>query len=191
MVRFESAQVCARDGPAKPVITPDWILDLPLCKLRLGLQPYLMLLRFDYAVDDFLTALQKREAAARRAATRNELDPVPNAAGRSRRLKLPKREEVFLADYRFDRTLRYKRLDMEAFLILTALPLGETVERACFQIVKASHRKNIDWPLQIKDWFSNWSALGWFCRPAQSPQANRVITFKSSQVAPTKVRGSC
>jgi hypothetical protein len=53
MVRFESAQVSARDGPAKPVITPDWILGIPLSKRRLGLQPYVTLLRFDYAVDDF------------------------------------------------------------------------------------------------------------------------------------------
>ena len=41
MVRFEWAQVVAFDGPAKPAVTPDDILDTPLSKLQLDLQPYL------------------------------------------------------------------------------------------------------------------------------------------------------
>jgi hypothetical protein len=168
MVRFESAQVCALDAPARPVITPDPILDSPLSKLRLGLQPYLTLLRLDYAVDDFLIALEKCEADARRGKASNGVDPAPKSGGRSKRIQLPKREEVFLAVYRYDRILHSKRLDMEGFLILAALSLGETVEKACFGAVKASLRTDINWPVQIKEWFSSWSALGWFCRPAQS-----------------------
>lgn len=168
MVRFESAQVCALDAPATPVITPDPILDSPLSKLRLGLQPYLTLLRLDYAVDDFLIALEKREADARRGEANDGVDQAPKAGGRSKRIQLPKREEVFLAVYRYDWMLYYKRLDMEGFLILAALALGETVEKACYEAVKASHRTNIVWPVQIKQWFTSWSALGWFCRPAQS-----------------------
>jgi len=39
MVRFEWAQVVAFDGPAKPPVTPDDILDAPSSKLRLDLQP--------------------------------------------------------------------------------------------------------------------------------------------------------
>ena len=27
-----------------------------------------------------------------------------------------------------------------------------------------SVRTDIDWSAQIKEWFDNWSALGWFCR---------------------------
>ena len=45
---FEWAQVVAFDGPAKPPVTPDDILDTPSSKLRLDLQPYLSLLELDW-----------------------------------------------------------------------------------------------------------------------------------------------
>src|SRR6516225_8318600 len=48
MARFEWAQIVAFDGPSKPPITPDDILDTPPAKLHLGLQPYLSLLELDY-----------------------------------------------------------------------------------------------------------------------------------------------
>ena len=167
MVRFESAQVCALEAPAKPIITPDAILDSPVSKLRLGLQPYLSLLRLDYAVDDFLIRLKKREAAARRGDTSNGIDPMPRAGGANTRILMAKRQEVFVAVYRDHMMPCYKRLDRKEFLILSALALGETVESACHQVVEASHRRHVDWPTQIKEWLRRWSALGWFCRPSQ------------------------
>ncbi len=51
MVRFEWAQVVAFDGPSKPPISPDDILDTPPSKFRLGPQPYLSLLELDYLRD--------------------------------------------------------------------------------------------------------------------------------------------
>src|SRR5262245_2905868 len=62
MARFEWAQVLAFDAPSKAPISPDDILDTPLSKLRLALQRYLSLLDLDYAVDDFLIAVKKRES---------------------------------------------------------------------------------------------------------------------------------
>ena len=62
--------------------------------------------------------------------------------------------------------LYYKRLDPEAFAILTALGRGVTVEDASAEAVTASDRANTDWAAQIKGWFDNWSGLGWFCRPS-------------------------
>ena len=168
MVRFESAQVCALEAPAKPIITPDAILDSPVSKLRLGLQPYLRLLRLDYAVDDFLIRLKKREAAARRGDTSNGIDPMQRAGGLNTRILMAKRQEVFVAVYRDHMMPCCKRLDMEEFLILSALALGETVERACHEVVESSHRKHVDWSTQIKEWFRSWAALGWLCRPARS-----------------------
>ena len=60
--------------------------------------------------------------------------------------------------------LHYKRLDPEAFAILSALSRGATVEDASGEAVNASVRTDIDWSAQIKERFDNWSALGWFCR---------------------------
>jgi len=166
MARFEWAQVVAFDGPAKPPVTPDDILDTPPSKLRLDLQPYLSLLDLEYAVDDFLIAVKKRESDALRGEASNAVQSAPKAARCRKRIRQPKCEKAYLAVHRHDNMLYYKRLDPEAFAILTALGRGATVEDACAEAVTASDRANIDWAAQIKEWFDNWSALGWFCRPS-------------------------
>ena len=166
MVRFEWAQIVAFDGPSKPPITPDDILDTSPANLRLGLQPYLSLLELNYAVDDFLIAVKKRESDALRGEASNAVQSAPRAAKRRKRIPAPKREKVYLAVHRHNNMLYYKRLNSEAFAILTALDRGVTVEDACVKTVAARDRANIDWAAQIKEWFDNWSGLGWFCRPS-------------------------
>jgi hypothetical protein len=164
MVRFEWAQVVAFDGPANPPVTPDDILDTSPSKLRLGLQPYLSVLELNFAVDDFLIAAKKRESDALRGEASNAMNAPPKSAVRRKRVRFPKREKVYLAVHRHDNMLYYKRLDQEAFAILTSLERGVTVEDACVEAVSASNRTNVDWSAQIKEWFDAWSALGWFCR---------------------------
>jgi hypothetical protein len=164
MVRFEWAQVVAFDGPAKPPVTPDDILDTPPSKLLLGLQPYLSLLELNFAVDDFLIAVKKRDSDVLRGEASNAMNAAPKTALSRKRVRYPKRERVFLAVHRHDNMLYYKRLDQEAFAILTSLGRGLTVEDACIEAVTASTRMNVDWSALIKEWFDAWSALGWFCR---------------------------
>jgi hypothetical protein len=164
MVRFEWAQVVAFDGPANPPVTPDDILDTPASKLRLNLQPYLSLLELNFAVDDFLIAVKKGESDILRGEASNAMDGAPKAVKRRKRVRLPKPEKIHLAVHRYDNMLFYKRMDPEAFAILTSLGHGVTVEDACVEAVTASERPNIDWSAQIKEWFDTWSALGWFCR---------------------------
>jgi hypothetical protein len=166
MVRFEWAQVVAFDGPSKPPITPDDILDTSPAKLRLGLQPYLSLIELDYAVDDFLIAVKKRESDVLRGEASNAVQSAPKVAKRRKRIRRPKREKVYLAVHRHDNMLYYKRLDPATFAILTSLGRGVTVDDACAEAVAASDRAQIDWAAQIKEWFNNWAALGWFCRPS-------------------------
>jgi hypothetical protein len=166
MVRFEWAQVVAFDGPSKPPITPDDILDTSPAKLRLGLQPYLSLIELDYAVDDFLIAVKKRESDVLRGEASNAVQSAPKVAKRRKRIRRPKREKVYLAVHRQDNMLYYKRLDPATFAILTSLGRGVTVDDACAEAVAASDRAQIDWAAQIKEWFNNWAALGWFCRPS-------------------------
>jgi hypothetical protein len=164
MVRFEWAQVVAFDGPANAPLTPDDILDTPPSKLHLGLQPYLSLLELNFAVDDFLIAVKKRESDVLRGEASNAMDGARKAVTGRKRVKPPKPEKIYLAVHRHDNMLYYKRLDSEAFAILTSLGRGVTVEDACVEGVMVSERTNIDWSAQIKEWFDTWSALGWFCR---------------------------
>jgi hypothetical protein len=141
MARFEWAQVVAFDGPSDPPVTADDILDTSPAKLRLGLQPYLSLLELDYAVDDFLIAVKKRESDGLRGEASNAVQSAPKAAKRRKPIRLPKPEKVYLAVHRHDNMLYYKRLDPEAFAILTALGRGATVEDAYAEVVTASDRK--------------------------------------------------
>ncbi len=164
MVRFEWAQVVAFDGPAKPPITPDDILDTPPEKLVLGLQPYLSLLELNFAVDDFLIAVKKGESDVLRGEASNAMNAAPKTTAHQKRVRFPKREKVHLAVHRHDNLLYYKRLEEEAFEILRLLHGGATVEDACVEAVTASKRTDVDWSAQIKEWFDGWSALGWFCR---------------------------
>jgi hypothetical protein len=165
MVRFEWAQVVAFDDEAKPSITPDDVLDAPPQKLRLGLQPYLSLLQLNYAVDQFLIAVRKRESDVLRSEASNVIETMPKASRRQKRVRPPKRQRVHLAVHRFNNMLYYKRLEPEAFAILIALRNGKTVANACAIGLDASHRRRFNWSLQIKNWFNDWSSLGWFCRP--------------------------
>lgn len=163
MVRFEWAQVLAFDEASKPTIKPDDILDAKPDKLRLGLQPYLSLLALDFAVDEFLLAVKKRESASLRSEASNVIEAMPKATGRRKAVRLPKRERIHLAVHRHDNMLYYKRLAPEEFAILTALAGGRTVEQACSEAL-ANAAPAIDWPAQIQKWFATWTSLGWICR---------------------------
>ncbi len=164
MVRFEWAQVVAFDGPSKPPITTDEILDTSPDKLRLNLQPYLSLLKLQYAVDDFLIALKKRATDGLRTEASNAFESAPKAATRRKRIRLPSRADVYLAVHRHDNRLYFKRLEAEAFAILSCLKQGMTVTDACVEAISSSKRKDVDWASQVEGWFQNWAALGWLCR---------------------------
>ena len=106
MARFEWAQVVAFDGPSKEPINPDDILDTPPSKLRLALQPYLSLLELDYAVDDFLIAVKKRQSNVLRGEASNAVDSGPTARARRERIRPPKREKVYLVVHRHEKCKR-------------------------------------------------------------------------------------
>lgn len=164
MVRFEWAQVVAFDDEARPAITPDDILDAGPDKLRLGLQPYLSLLELNYEVDEFFIAVKKSEAAVLRNEASNTFEAMPHARGAEKRPRLPKRKRIHLAVHRHDNMLYYKRLAPEAFIVLTALRAGASVEEACLQALSSTKRTGIDWSAEIKAWFDEWASLGWFCK---------------------------
>ena len=164
MARFEWAQVVAFDDAALPPISADEIPDMPRSRLRLGLQPYLSLLKLNYAVDEFFVAVKKRDPNILRDEASNTFEAMPEAKQSRKTVRLPRREHIYVAVHRYHNALYYKRLAPEAFAILQALRRGTTVEKACVAAIANSARKKIDWSARIKEWFTDWSALGWFCR---------------------------
>jgi len=163
MVRFEWAQITAFDDEAKSSITPKNILNAKPARLRLGLQPYLALLALNFAVDEFLIAVKKSESDVLRGEASNVIEAMPGTTPQRRRIRAPKRKAIYLAVHRFRNALYYKRLEPEAFVILNALRAGATVAKACATGVASSNRSRADWSRPIRNWFGDWSSLGWFC----------------------------
>jgi len=90
---------------------------------------------------------------------------MPKASRRrKKRVNLPKRRRVHLAVHRFDNMLYYKRLEPEAFAILSAIRAGNTVANACAAALEGSKPSRVNWSARVKNWFNDWSSLGWFCR---------------------------
>jgi hypothetical protein len=158
MVRLEWAEIEAFDEAARPRLSESDIATLgPDPKLRL--QPYVRLLDLHYPVDDLLIRV-RREL--------DESDIVSNAVSerkrsRSRRRNLPDPERIFLAVHRTDNMVYFKRMDKEAFEILSALRDGKSLSDAVDRI-DWSGRDSEAAMGDVQKWFAYWSAQGWFCR---------------------------
>jgi hypothetical protein len=156
IARFEWAQTVAFDGQAHPALAPDDIVRRSPAKLRLNLQPYLSLLKFDYPVDEYVTAIKKRDAL--RAEASNAVDSSHPGASRRKKVARPRRQRIHLAVHRLDGRLFYKRLEPAAFRILQAIAAGRPLPKA----VAAGGAKVK--PEQARQWFATWMKLGWFCK---------------------------
>jgi len=155
LARFEWAQTVAFDGEELPAITPEEIAAVPPSRLRLALQPYVTLLDLAYPVDHYALAVRDRESLRNAAShvtthgpSRAKVRPVPR----------PKPARVRLAVHRVNHRLYYKRLELPAFRILSALQAGQPLARA----VLAGGRGVT--PEAVQNWFAEWMALGWLCR---------------------------
>jgi len=158
MVRLEWAEIEAFDEAARPRLSESDMATLGPDP-RFQLQPYVRLLDLHYPVDDLLIRV-RREL--------EESDIVSNAVterkhSRSRRRSLPAPEPIFLAVHRADNNVYFKRIDKEAFEILTALRDGKSLSDAVDQI-DWSGRNPEEAMGNVQKWFAYWSAQGWFCR---------------------------
>jgi hypothetical protein len=155
IARFEWAQTVAFDEAARPVLTAADFAGTPPARLRLGLQPYVTLLARGHPVDDYVTAVKRRDAL--RAEASNATVSARRKAP-AKKIPLPRPARTFLAVHRLDNRLYYKRLEPAAWKILRALRDGAPLSRA----IAAGGRKVK--PEQVRDWFALWTGLGWFCR---------------------------
>ena len=162
MIRLEWAQIESFDNAALPALTSDDFLDTSMDKLRVRLQPHVMLVEADYAVDNIFLAAKKADAGLRGEASNaieeDEVDHPPQKA-----VAMPERERIALAVHRHDNMVYFKRLEPEAFAIVKGLRDGATVQAACEKALRRADRA-VDWATKVRAWFSNWAQLGWFCR---------------------------
>ncbi len=154
MAAFEWAQMVAFDGPAKPGVVPQDLAGKNLAKLKLALQPYMTVMKLDYALDEFTLALKKQAAASEEGAT---VKPV----------KLPLKEQIHIAVHRQNETIYYRRLTPEAYGVLTALNTGIPLEKALAQGQKIAGTDDAAWAQAVQQLFSLWVQLGWLCLPGR------------------------
>lgn len=161
MVRLEWADIDAFDGPELPRLGADKSAKLSGDTV-FRLQPHLHLLELAYPVDDLL--LHVRGADTKSETVSNAVLKFPRSSKSRRSLKLQPMK-VYLAVYRLDRTVYFKRLTRDGFALLRALGKGKPLEQA----VSASllrRRRNVERATaQLQEWFQDWSYLGWFAQP--------------------------
>jgi hypothetical protein len=159
VVRVEWARVIAFDGPEKPVLTARQIARIPPERLRLALQPYLVLLELSHPVDELTRTLKRTAIAA-----------VSNAVAathtrRSKTVTVKKsRTPIYLTVHRLNFDVYYKRLDPEAYRLLVALREGASLEDACATAFAGSKELPEQSAARIQEWFARWMEFGWFCR---------------------------
>ena len=128
----------------------------------LTLQPHVRLLDLGYPVDDFVLAVHREQPVS--DVVSNAVSVKHGTRSRKRFTSMPA-EPISLVVHRFDFSVYYKRVEVEAFRLLKAIeagiPLGEALEMA-FAKSSASPTQQAN---QIQNWFLNWSELGWFCNP--------------------------
>jgi len=160
MVRLEWAEIEAFDGKAEPFLRPE---DLSGGRpdMRLRLQPYVQLLPLRYPVDDLL--LKVREECD----TDFSSNAFSERGKRKRVLAVAKLKPaaIFLVVHRLDDSVYFQRIEREEFAILSALRDGKSLDRAVESGFRKSSMAPAERPSNVQQWFRNWAALGWFCRP--------------------------
>lgn len=158
VARVEWAQTLAFDEALLPPLQADALAGADPATLRLGLQPCVVLVQIDHAVDHFITAMKKTDADVRGAASQ-AVTERPTRATATQRPTL-RRERVHLVVHRHDNRLYFKRLAPEAFQLLAALRDGLTLAEA-LEVALTNASPDSDWPAQIRDWFAEFTQLGW------------------------------
>lgn len=160
VARLEWAYVEAFDNAEYPAITTEDLASIADDTI-FTLQPHVRLLDLSYPVDDLVLAVHREQPVS---------DVVSNAVSgkhaSSSRKRFPglQPSPISLVVHRFDFSVYYKRVQVEAFRLLRAIedrtPLGEALEIAFADSPNTpAEQANL-----IQNWFLNWSELGWFCK---------------------------
>jgi Putative DNA-binding domain len=159
MVRLEWADIEAFDEGAFPQLTEsDMAMLGPNPQFKL--QPYVRLLELEYPVDAMLLVIRSQQREFGMVSSAMEERPQRR---RSRKRALPKPEKVFLAVHRADNSVYFKRLDPDAFGILSGLRDGKRLSEA-LEYVNWSDGSGEQASENLQAWFALWSSLGWFCK---------------------------
>jgi len=156
MARLEWAKIEAFDEAELPLLQPETLAAGRMPRIRV--QPHLRLLSLSYPVDEWLVKLNREEWRA-------EASNAVAAGGRRRRAAagapVLRRKNVCVVVHRHEFRPYFKRLDREAFVLLQELQKGRSFESAVQSALKIKRHSNVWWQNHLRQWFAEWSALGW------------------------------
>jgi hypothetical protein len=153
---FDAADLTPLSAEALAVLGEDPLLTL---------QPHISLLEVQYPVDDLLLAVREHDREEEESGG-NRAYPIRHWVKPSRRVAKnvshTAQETIYIAVHRADYSVCYKRLEGEAYLLLTTLkerkPLSEALEIA----FESSSLSPEEQAAEVQQYFAHWMALGWF-----------------------------
>ncbi len=177
IVRLELADIEAFDSAEEPVVGPEDLLEVTPTT-RFGIQPYIQLLQLAYPVDDLLLAVQNDSGP--------ESDSSSNAGSHERKrhpvveqMQRLQPERIYLVVHRREYIVCHRRLTPEAFRMLRSLQKGNTLGVALDHAMRGSRLPESEIAGQIREWFTDWSQIGWFCK---SPDADSAQGVESTEL---------
>ena len=160
MARLEWAHIEAFDGPSAKPLGPEDLLELgPV--LRMSLQPYITLLDVRHPVDDLRISVSRNESLHD---TASNAVTAPRHRATKRRSARRQKTPIFIVVHRFNDSVYYRRIEPEAFRILSALRRGDSIGSALEAGFKGSSLPADEYQAGIAKWFAAWSELGWLCK---------------------------
>jgi hypothetical protein len=126
---------------------------------KLSLQPHLQLLDLKYPVDELVLAVHRETGPS---------DIMSNAISERRQTSeavLPEmtRQNVYLAVHRYDNSVYYRRIDREAYQLLSSLQSGSSLGFALETAFEGGVYSLEDQTAKIQECFAHAAELGWFC----------------------------
>jgi hypothetical protein len=126
---------------------------------KLSLQPHLQLLDLKYPVDELVLAVHRETGPS---------DIMSNAISERRPTSeavLPEmtRQDVYLAVHRYDNSVFYRRIDREAYQLLSSLQSGSSLGFALETAFEVGVYTVEDQAAKIQECFAHAAELGWFC----------------------------
>ncbi len=160
VARIEWAFVEAFDLAEREPLTLEQIATLDGGS-RLALQPHVQLLALEYAADDLVLKLHRREKKQTSEAGVKE-DEVHAAPAKLPRLR---RRPTWVAAHRLDNSVYYRRLAREEFFTLVAIRRGLPLAEALTGGFSDSRMPESRRASFVREMFANWAELGWVCAP--------------------------
>lgn len=163
MVRLEWVHVEAFDAADEPVVGPEDLLEVTPAT-HFAIQPHIRLLQLAYSVDDLLIAVkedsdQHGDAASNAGSYRRKPHPA------AKKVEQFNPERIYLAVYRHQYSVWYRRLTPEAFRMLRSMQQGNPLGIALDHALRGSRLRESELAERLKEWFAEWSQMGWFCKP--------------------------